>query len=299
MNRIDHIINPTKVREKSDLEIAQPITLESIRQAKLFAGTDSAITLYATHFEEENLNLPSEFRNLTNLSRSVLDFNPKLLGRKLPLIVDILAKADEMEEFDYLLFSNMDIGLMPSFYVSVQQYIQQGHDAIVINRRRLSKKYTSVGQLPEIYADLGFSHPGFDCFVIKKELLPKFILDNICVGVPFLESCLVHNIIAFSTCPKWVMDAHLTFHIGLDVLSEKRLKDPFYWHNRHVFFEKIYPKLRPHLKLENYPYALLPWYKRALKWIMNPSLFTKDWGELETRSIRTYLNEWRWRFLQR
>jgi len=109
LNRIAHIINPTKVREKSDLEIAQPITLESIRQAKLFAGTDSAITLYATHFEEENLNLSSEFRNLTNLSRSVLDFNPKLLGRKLPLIVDILAKADEMEEFDYLLFSNMDM----------------------------------------------------------------------------------------------------------------------------------------------------------------------------------------------
>ncbi len=281
------------------MEIAQPITLESIRQAKLFAGTDSAITLYATHFEEENLNLPSEFRNLTNLSRSVLDFNPKLLGRKLPLIVDILAKADEMEEFDYLLFSNMDIGLMPSFYVSVQQYIQQGHDAIVINRRRLSKKYTSVSQLPEIYADLGLSHPGFDCFVIKKELLPKFILDTICVGIPFLEASLVHNIIAFSTRPKWVMDAHLTFHIGLDVLSEKRLKDPFYWHNRHVFFENIYPKLKAQLRLENYPYVLLPWHKRALKWIMNPSLFTKDLGELETRSIRTYLNEWRWRFLQR
>ena len=95
------------------------------------------------------------------------------------------------------------------------------------------------------------------------------------------------------------MDAHLTLHIGLDVLSEKRRKDPFYWHNRHVFFQKIYPKLRPHLKVENYPYAMLPWHMRALKWIMNPSLFTKDWGELETRSIRTYLNEWRWRFLQR
>lgn len=299
MNRIAHIINPTKVKEKSDLEIAQPITLESIRQAKLFAGHAPTIRLYATHFEEENLSIAPEFRVLSYLKSSVLDQNPSLFGRKLPLISDLLAKADEMEDFDYLLFSNMDIGLMPSFYVSVQHYIQQGHDAIVINRRRLSKKYTTVGQLPEIYADLGLSHPGFDCFVIKKELLPKFILDDICVGVPFLESSLVHNIIAFSSKPKWVMDAHLTFHIGLDVLSEKRRKDPFYWHNRHVFFQKIYPKLRPHLKVENYPYAMLPWYKRALKWIMNPSLFTKDWGELETRSIRTYLNEWRWRFLQR
>ncbi len=279
--------------------IAQPITLESMRQARLFAGPDSAIKLYVSHFEDENLDLPSEFRSLSYLTRSVLDLNHNLLGRQLPLIGDLFAKTEEMDDFDYLLFSNMDIGLMPSFYVSVQHYIQQGHDAIVINRRRLSKKYTSVNQLPEIYADLGLSHPGFDCFVIKKDLLSKFILDTICVGIPFLEASLVHNIIAFSARPKWVMDAHLTFHIGLDVLSEKRLKDPFYRHNRQVFFEQIYPKLKPHLKLENYPYALLPWYKRALNWILNPSLFTKDLGELETRSFRTYLNEWRWRFLQR
>lgn len=281
------------------MEIAQPITLESMRQARLFAGPDSDIKFYVTHFEDENLELPSEFSSLSYLTRSVLDLNHNLLGRQLPLIGDLFSKTEEMDEFDYLLFSNMDIGLMPSFYLSVQHYIQQGHDAIVINRRRLSKKYTSVNQLPEIYADLGLSHPGFDCFVIKKDLLPKFILDTICVGIPFLEASLVHNIIAFSTNPKWVTDAHLTFHIGLDVLSEKRLKDPFYWHNRQVFFEKIYPKLKPHLKLENYPYALLPWHKRAMNWILNPSLFTKDLGELETRSFRTYLNECRWRFLQR
>ena len=299
MNRIAHIINPTKVKEKSDLEIAQPISLESIRRARLFADSDMAIKLYATHFEDEAINLNTAFTTLSHLTRSVLDLDPNLKRRQLPLIGDILSKTKEMDEFDYLIFSNMDIGLMPSFYLSVQQHIQQGHDAIVINRRRLSKKYSSVDQLPEIYADLGLSHPGFDCFVIKKDLLPKFILDTICVGIPFLEASLVHNIIAFSARPKWVMDAHLTFHIGLDVLSDKRLKDPFYWHNRKVYFEKIHPRLKPHLKLQNYPYSMLPWYKRMLKWILNPSLFSKDLAELETQSFRTRLNEWRWRLLQR
>jgi len=279
--------------------MAQPISLESIRRARVFADSEIAIKLYATHFEDENLELSPEFRSLTHLTRSVLDLNTDLQGRQLPLIADLFAKTTEMDEFDFLIFSNMDIGLMPSFYLSVQHYLQQGHDAIVINRRRLSKKYSSVDQLPEIFADLGLSHPGFDCFVIKKDLLPKFILDTICVGIPFLEASLVHNIIAFSARPKWVMDAHLTFHIGLDVLSDKRLKDPFYWHNRKVFFERIHPRLKPHLKLQNYPYSLLPRYKRMLKWMLNPSLFSKDLAELETQSFRTRLNEWRWRLLQR
>jgi hypothetical protein len=152
-----------------------------------------------------------------------------------------------------------------------------------------------------MYADLGKSHPGFDCFVIKKQLISSLILDNICVGIPFVEVALVHNLFSFATKPLFLPDAHLTFHIGLDVMPERN-KD-FYWHNRLAYFTKVQPILKPHFNLSKFPYAALAMHKRAIKWVLNPGLFTRNYLELETKSIgkklKYLINEWRWNFLQK
>lgn len=242
MIRVAHIINPVKVNEKSDLFVAQPITFESILIAKSLSKYSDGIDLYTTQFEEDREIIPSGFIQLSNLERSVLDVNSSLKGRKLPLIADILAKAGQIEDADYIIFTNMDIALMPFFYDTVFQLLEKGHDALVINRRRLHSNYTKVEELPQMYADLGRSHPGFDCFVIKKELIEQFVLDEICVGISFLETALVHNIFSFAENPLYVPDAHLTFHIGMDVLVPRT--NDFYYHNRHTFFKKIQPKIK-------------------------------------------------------
>lgn len=301
MNHVVHIINPVKVSEKSDLHYAQPITFESMIRARKYSKYAGKVKLVCTHFEEDRSIVPAEFQSLSNLSRSVLDVNPKLKQRKLPLIADILGKLDEVDDFSYLIFTNMDIALMPYFYDTVFSYIEKGHDAIVINRRRISGEYRTIDQLPLMYADMGKSHPGFDCFVIKKELLQEFVLGDICVGISFLEATLVHNIFSFATNPLFVPDAHLTFHIGMDVLVPRT--NDFYKHNRKEFFENIEPKLKPYFDLKKFPYGSLPFPKRALKWMLNPSIFTRNYVKMEGKNLwyksKAQLDEMRWRILQK
>jgi hypothetical protein len=299
--RITHIINPVKVAETSDLYKSQPITFATMLFAKNRAKNGQQIHLCTTQFEEDLSICPEDFSILSNLTRSVNNVNHSLSEKKLPLIADILEKLNEAPKADYYIYTNTDIAVMPFFYDAVHQYVLNGHDAVVINRRRISGKYTSVNELPLMYADLGKSHPGFDCFIFKKELLDKFVFGNICVGIPFLEVSFIHNIVSFAKNPLFLFDAHLTFHIGMDVMP-KRNKN-YYWHNRNEFFKHIYPALKPHFSLGKFPYAALPFYKRALKWVLNPSLFTRNYMELQGKDWRekvTYaLNEIRWRILQR
>lgn len=301
MIKVVHIVNPVKVNENSDLFKAQPITFESILQAKKYSKATENIQLYTTQYEEDIPIIPLEFTQLSNLERSVLDVNSNLTGKKLPLIADILSKLKEAEPHDYIIFTNMDIALMPYFYDAVFTLIDKGHDALVINRRRLSHNYSKTEELPLMYADLGKSHPGFDCFVFKTSLLEKFILNEICVGISFLEAALVHNIFSFAENPLYVPDGHLTFHIGMDVLVPRN--NAFYKHNRGIFFDKIQPQLKPFFELKKFPYNSLPLPKRAIKWMLNPSLFTRNYLQMEGKNffqrIKTRLDEIRWRILQR
>lgn len=301
MIRVAHIINPVKVNEKSDLHVAQPITFETMLRAKQNSEFNNQIELYTTQFEEDKVVIPEGFQILSNLTRSVLDVNPKLSKRKLPLIGDILGKVNKIHSPDYVIFTNMDIALMPYFYDTVFSYLNKGHDALVINRRRITDNYKSIEELPLMYADLGKSHPGFDCFVIKSELLDRFIFGDICVGISFLEATLVHNIFSFAQNPLYIPDAHLTFHLGMDVLVARN--NDFYKHNRTEFFTNIYPKLKPHFELKKFPYGTLPFPKRAIKWMLNPSIFTRNYLNLERKNIwqkiKKQLDEIRWKILQK
>ena len=299
--RFAHIINPVKVRESSDLYHAQPITFASMLEAKKQANSICKVSLYTTQYEEDKDVIPAGFEILNNLQQSVLDINPELKGKKLPLIADILKMLEHNTTAKYLIYTNADIGLMPYFYEYVANQIQKGHDAIVINRRRLLSHHKKVEDLPLIYADLGASHPGFDCFIFTRELLQKFILAEICVGVPFIGVTLVHNIFSFADNALFVPNQHLTFHLGVNVLASR--SNAFYKHNRSEFFTKVQPVLKPYFKIEKFPYAALPFPKRALKWMLNPSLFTKNYLELEGKSFvqkcKTKLDEIRWRLLQK
>lgn len=302
MIQLYHIINPVRVTQSSDLFYAQPITFESMKRAQSFCQEEAEIFLVTTQYEEDLPIIPDYFKILSNLERSILDVHPELKRKKLPLIKDILQKAvEECPLADYIIYTNVDIGLMPHFYDFVIQKIHLGHDAIVINRRRIPNRYFRIEDLPSIYSDLGRSHPGFDCFVIKKSIIEQFILDDICIGISFLEACLVHNIFSFAQNPLFIPDGHLTFHIGMDVLVPRN--NDFYRHNRKTFFNKIYPQLKPHFDLKKFPYGNVKWPKRAINWMLNPALFTRNYLNLEGKSIKqkvkTYLDEIRWRILQK
>ena len=56
----------------------------------------------------------------------------------------------------------------------------------------------AITGVAEMYKEKGNDHPGYDCFVFKKEISQKFIFKNICLGIPRFERTFVLNLIAFS-----------------------------------------------------------------------------------------------------
>lgn len=316
--KIAHIINPVKVNENSDLFYAQPITFESMLQAKAYCQISKNVQLFTIQYEEDREIILKGFIVLPNLTRSVLDINSNLKKRKLPLIKDILSALATNTDADYYIYTNADIGLLPNFYDKIIEEINNGFDAIIINRRRIKAKYFEVSDLENIYKDKGKSHPGFDCFVFHKSLLQKFVLDEICVGIPFLGVSLAYNIFTFAKKPLYIPDKYLTFHIGTDVLPKRN--NEFYIHNFNSFFFKIKPNLKPFFKLEKFPYAGKYLLIQALKWFLNPSLNFRDFLEMKfpvffkeknytakirynkedkLYKIKSFINEIRWFLLQR
>lgn len=295
-----HIINPVGVDAHHPLFEVQKITFASILNAVRYS-TKAKVQLLTTQYEEDKSCIPEGFNITSNLTRSVQDVGQFNKPTKYPLIADILQKALENSTYDYILFSNMDIGLMPHFYDFVAAELNiHGYDSMLITRRRIGLQYKTVEQLPEIYADLGRPHPGYDMFVMHREVVARLVLDKICVGVPFLEVSLLHNLVAFSQNLKLYDKAHLTFHIGMEVMPPVNLA--FYWHNRNSFEKHILPVIKPHLAGEKFPYTELSFWNRMLKWGLNHCYRTALMLEMEMmgmmRKVKFLLDEIRWWILQ-
>lgn len=300
MIRLAHIINPVKAAEGSELAIVQPITFESMRFARACAA-DLDVNLFSTSYPEDHDIIPDYFKKAQNLDRSVRDIAAFTKKKKLPFIKDILDRLYRATDAEWLIYTNADIALMPQFYKAAAQFIRDGHDAILINRRRISRRYHLPSELPIMYSDLGASHPGYDCFIFHRDLLPRFILDDICIGVPFIEVSLLHNIITAAANLKHVDDMHLTFHIGMEVMPP--VDTELYRYNRDIYEQKIRPMLKPDFDSRKFPYAHLPFPHRLLKYALNPCYSTALMLELEgkntARKIKILLDELRWRILAR
>lgn len=300
MIRIAHIVNPVKTPDGSELAVVQPITFESMRRARAFA-TDRQIELFSTSYAEDHAIIPDFFKTTADLDRSIQGIPSFAAKKKLPFISDILYRLHASTDAEWLIYTNADIALMPHFYDAVAEYIAAGHDAIVINRRRISRRYHAISELPQMYAEIGGSHPGYDCFVFHRDLLPRFILGDICIGVPFIEVSLLHNIITHAARLKHVDDMHLTFHIGMEVMPP--VDRDLYQHNRRIYEEQIRPVLKPDFDSRKFPYSDLPLPVRMLKYALNPCYSTALLLELEGKTlgskIKILLDEIRWRILSR
>jgi hypothetical protein len=218
LKKIAHIINPVLVNKTSDLYLAQPVTFATMSTARDFARDKVAVQLYTAQYTEDRPIVPPDFRMTPDLERSVLDAGTFRKKRKLPFIKDILARLfDAAHEADYMIYTNVDIGLMPQFYLVVKEFIEEGYDAFVINRRTISKQHQSIGDIPFMYSELGESHPGWDCFVFRRDAYPAFVLGDICVGANLIGTVLLFNLLCTAENFMEFKDEHLTFHIGDDM----------------------------------------------------------------------------------
>ena len=71
--KLAHVINIFTPDYISDLYVAQPITLESMRVAHDYAADEVDVTLYSAHFKEDEAMVPDYFKKTPFLERSVVD----------------------------------------------------------------------------------------------------------------------------------------------------------------------------------------------------------------------------------
>lgn len=213
--RIAHLVNPVVVSPQSDLFVAQPITFAALRAARAYAQDEVFVDLLAAHFPEDAPAAPTGFRATPVLDRSIQNFGDFQMKRKLPLLADLLDRLyAASSDADYLIYTNVDIAPLPHFYRFVAYVIEQGYDAFVIHRRTLPAAVYSPDQLPWLYAQIGRPHPGTDCFVFRRELAPKLVLGNVCIGMPPVAKCLSLNLVSRAAKFAEFANLHLTFHIG-------------------------------------------------------------------------------------
>lgn len=229
--KIAHIIVPVKVEPASDLFVAQPVTFETMRRAKAFADDTVDVELFTTQYPEDHPILPHGFTVLPDLPRSVLDVGSFEYQRKLPILADILQALYDATDAEYLIYTNVDIALLPHFYVSAAALLNT-HDSLVINRRTIGGHYAGVSEIPLMYTDIGMKHPGRDCFIFRRDMVPKMQLGTACIGARHIAFVMYLNLLAHSTSLLELTDAHCTFHIGDDRAWKADRNQPYTLHNQ-------------------------------------------------------------------
>ena len=273
MRHLAHIINPFTTDKSSDLFVAQPITFQSMLQARAKSKSLVKVDLLTAQFAEDLTQIPDGFQATKNLERSVLDLHSFKKKIKLPLLIDILQRLYTESEAEYLIYTNVDIGLYPDFYLKVNEFIQLGFDAFIINRRRIPSHYNSPSELDQIYHEKGKKHPGFDCFVFHRNLFPELKLDGICIGVPFIEISFSQNLFALSNHFKLIENEILTFHIGEEIYKWRAPMEYFLYHR--TKFHALEKELFEIMDLEKFPYSDRVWPIRFIKWFLHPCIPTR------------------------
>jgi hypothetical protein len=131
-----------------------------------------------------------------------------------------------------MIYTNVDIALQPYFYWTVASIIESGHDAFAVNRRTISGRNTDPAALPSMYSELGEAHQGWDCFVFKRDLYPRFNLGLACIGAGWIGRVLLANLACLARNFRIFPDLHLTFHIGNQQAWKTDLFSDYSEHNK-------------------------------------------------------------------
>ncbi|MBU2213501.1 hypothetical protein KKC44_02900 [Patescibacteria group bacterium] len=271
MVRIAHIVNVTNPPPESDLVAAQPVTIASMRAARTFAQGKVDVEFYSVHSHTEKVDMPDGFLPLRPLERDINDIGSFRAKRPLPLLRDILDRLYEESDADYFVYTNVDIALMPHFYTTINYHINKGYDALVINRRNIPTEPNLSTDLPIMYTSLGTTHPGYDCFVFRRNLYPHFVLGDVCLGIGHVDLPLICSMIAACKSFLLLKQEHLTFHLGVPRIWKWRIFRDYSTHNDREASRALITLAA------RVPLPLRPWYRLLLKiHLLKNSLFVKE-----------------------
>ena len=234
---IAHVINITEINEtkkKSYLHIAQPVTMQTMLDAKNKAVGKVNVELLSIKHQSENINPSEGFIELTPISHYAFEFIPSLKDvppKPLPRLIDILDAAYKQSKAEFLIYTNLDIGLFPNFYIRIKELIDKGHDAITINRIDIPKvvdeENISYFNPDDIFRQKGKHHIGIDCVVFKRCIIPKLVLNNVFIGFPPIGQVLKSQVEEHSINPIWIKTERLTFHLGSDMSWQQNVKHTY------------------------------------------------------------------------
>lgn len=262
-----HIVNPVGETENPALHKLQRTTIESFTKAKRYSKAEAQIEVIAVA-NPKHIDAGTFADKAVYLERSVNALLSFSQPRELPIFSDILDKGVAEATGEYIVFSNSDIIITPWFYDCISEFITGGHDALVINRRRIPSRLAEESY-EIMLAHAGYAHNGYDCFVFKKTLYSKFAKSGICLGIPMAGNDLFYNIFTHAENPALLANQHLTFHLGLELVKEWGSKE-LQKHNS-AEFRKLVKALKPDMKIEKFPSSGLPFFKRHFRWLMNPT----------------------------
>jgi hypothetical protein len=225
---IAHIINVTELTEAnraSYLHVAQPVTMKSMALARRLACDLVEVELWAIKHKSECVEIHEDFKWANPIERyaheCILSLRDEYPRRPLPLIKDILLGLYETSNAEYFVYTNLDIGLYPDFYLKVDALIRDGYDGLCINRLTLPKVYQGVvldaASLELAFMAEGERHSGSDCFVFRREIVPSLNLGNVFIGFPPVGKVLRGQIELCSKRFLWVKEMRCTFHLGDDL----------------------------------------------------------------------------------
>ncbi|MCK6638709.1 MAG: hypothetical protein L6Q81_01395 [Bacteroidia bacterium] len=264
-----HIINLVGAQDNPGLFKVQELTMRTIERALAGTRSDLKVQIMSAQYTDARPFVPGFVSITSDLLRSSADFKQLNTKLRLPVLGDIIMKLRENTEATHFVFTNLDICVMPSFYNAVASYLNDGYDAIIINRRRINAEFIDEPNLDVLFAEAGKTHTGYDCFVFSRALLDKFVFGDIFIGTPPAGNDLFYNIMTFADCPVLLTEKHLTFHVGMDLVKpwgESKLNS----HNQAEFL-KLLKKLYPSMRIANFPGAGYGFMRRHFKWLMNPT----------------------------
>jgi hypothetical protein len=264
-----HIINTVSIADNSSLAPIQALTVRTLHAARAYAAARIEVELLSAQYENAVEDLPEGFRATTNLKECAADRKELNTNLKLPLLGEIISKLNEAQNATHFIYTNLDICVMPFFYDTVASYVEQGYDAIVINRRRVSAGFLEEKDLNVMFAEAGKTHTGYDCFIFSRDLLSKFIFKEIFIGTPPAGNDLFYNMFIFAENPVLFAEKHLTFHVGMDL--HKPWGDPGLNAFNNQQFTLLLKELRPWINISKFPGSHERFFKRHFKWLMNPT----------------------------
>lgn len=217
-----HIINPFVSVPNTEHGIASRITYASLKtaiDAARNAGIEVEIKAVILPGDEAAIHPPAQFGGY--LQRTVQDIHPLRPKRAYPLIADILATGSASTGSSHVIYTNMDIGLQPNFYIQLQSLIETRFDSetpFIVYRRNIPGHYAEIEQLPLMLAEPGEVAYGFDCFVFPRAYVSQLDLGHCCIGAAHFDYLMFMALDAASGFRmQRVNDIPLTFHIGNDI----------------------------------------------------------------------------------